>query len=180
MRAATTRTKIERLMTGLGRAVQSPGRVYFTGGVCAVLLGWRETTLDVDLKADPEPTGFFESLPRLKDAMDINIELASPDNFIPALPGWRERSTFIATQGQVEFFHYDFYSQALSKIERWHERDQTDVERVLATGLVKRDRLLELFREIEPRLIRFPAVDADSLRKRVEATARGTLFVRPI
>ena len=172
MRAATTRTKIERLMTGLGRAVQSPGRVYFTGGVCAVLLGWRETTLDVDLKADPEPAGFFEALPRLKDAMDINIELASPDNFIPTLPGWRERSSFIATHGQVEFYHYDFYSQALSKIERWHERDQTDVEQMLATGLVKRDRLLELFREIEPRLIRFPAVDADALRKRVEAITR--------
>lgn len=179
MRAATTRTKIERLMAGLGRAVQSPGRVYFTGGVCAVLLGWRETTLAVDLKADPEPNGFFEALPQLKDAMDINIELASPDNFIPTLPGWRERSSRIAAHGQVEFYHYDFYSQALSKIERSHERDHTDVASMLATGLVKRERLLELFWEIEPRLIRFPAVDADALRKRVDAIARGSQLICP-
>ena len=174
MRAETTRTKIERLMAGLGRAVRSPGRVYFTGGVCAVLLGWRETMLDVDLKVDPEPDGFFEALPQLKDAMDINIELASPDNFIPALPAWRERSIFIAAHRRLEFYHYDFYSQALAKIERFHTRDQTDVERMLATGLVKGDRLLEWFREIEPRLIRFPAVDADSLRQRVEVIARET------
>lgn len=38
-------------MQCLGQAVTSEGRVYFTGGVSAVLLGWRETTIDVDLKA---------------------------------------------------------------------------------------------------------------------------------
>ena len=173
MRALTSREKIERLMAELGRAVRSPGRVYFTGGVSAVLLGWRETTLDVDLKADPEPDGFFEALPRLKDAVDINIELAAPDDFIPALPDWRDRSRFIAQHGPLGFYHYDFYSQALSKIERNHERDQADVQRMLATGLTKRDLLLAFFRDIEPRLIRFPAIDADALRSRVEQIAAG-------
>lgn len=171
MRAQTNREKIERLMAALGRAVRSPGRIYFTGGVSAVLLGWRDTTMDVDLKADPEPEGFFEALPRLKDAEDINIELAAPDNFIPTLPGWRERSRFIADHGPLGFYHYDFYSQALSKIERNHERDQRDVQRMLAAELVKRERLLAFFREIEPRLIRFPAVDGDALRCRVEQIA---------
>ena len=156
-------------MAELGRAVRSTGRVYFTGGVSAVLLGWREATLDVDLKADPEPAGFFEALPQLKDAMDINVELASPADFVPVLPGWVERSVFIARHGRLEFFHYDFYSQALAKIERFHSRDQGDVAQMLAAGLVKRDRLLELFRIVEPNLIRFPAIDADALRRRVEA-----------
>ena len=156
-------------MAELGRAVRSAGRVYFTGGVSAVLLGWREATLDVDLKADPEPAGFFEALPQLKDAMDINVELASPADFVPVLPGWVERSVFIARHGRLEFFHYDFYSQALAKIERFHSRDQGDVAQMLAAGLVKRDRLLELFRIVEPKLIRFPAIDADALRRRVEA-----------
>jgi hypothetical protein len=174
VRVETNRGKIERLMAELGRAVRSPGRVYFTGGVCAVLLGWRETTLDVDLKADPEPSGFFEALPSLKDAMDINIELASPDDFIPALPGWRERSVFIAIHGPVSFFHYDFYSQALSKIERFHSRDQSDVAQMLSSELVQRDRLLEFFREIEPKLIRFPAIDPQALRQRVEAVAANS------
>lgn len=171
MRALTSREKIDRLMTELGRTVRSSGRVYFTGGVSAVLLGWRETTLDVDLKADPEPEGFFEALPRLKDAVDINIELAAPDDFIPALPDWRNRSQFIAQHGPLGFYRYDFYSQALSKIERNHERDQADVRQMLATGLTHRDQLLGFFRDIEPRLIRFPAIDADALRSRVEQIA---------
>ena len=176
MRADTSRHKIERLMTELGRAVRSPGNVYFTGGVSAVLLGWRDTTMDVDLKADPEPAGFFEALPRLKDAVDINIELACPADFVPELPGWRERSLWVAAHGSLGFYHYDFYSQTLSKIERFHERDQSDVAQMLLTGLVQRDRLRELFRKIEPGLIRFPAIDAPTLQRRVIAIASGSLL----
>ena len=168
MRAETSRPKIDRLMAELGRAVQSPGRIYFTGGVSAVLLGWRETTLDVDLKADPEPAGFFEALPRLKDDVDINIELVSPADFIPTLPSWAERSLFIATHGLLSFYHYDFYSQALSKIERFHSRDQGDIARMISTGLIERARLRALFGEIESKLIRFPAIDPQALRQRVE------------
>lgn len=76
-------------MRRLGAAVSSEGRVYFTDGVSAVLMGWREMTIDVDLKAEPEPQGFFECLPRLKDDLDINIELASPDQFVPLFPAGR-------------------------------------------------------------------------------------------
>jgi len=167
MRAETSSQKIHRFMVELGKSVRSPGRVYFTGGVTAVLLGWRETTLDVDLKADPEPKGFFEALPGLKDSLDINIELAAPDDFVPALPEWRERSQHIVTHGILSFYHYDFYSQALSKVERFHARDQGDVQQMLSTGLVQRERLLELFQAIEPNLIRYPAIDAAGLRQRV-------------
>lgn len=167
MRAETSVNKINRFMAELGKAVRSPGRVYFTGGVTAVLLGWRETTLDLDLKADPEPQGFFEALPKLKDTLDINIELAAPDDFIPALHGWQDRSQHIATHGPLSFYHYDFYGQALSKIERFHARDQNDVQQLLSTGLVQREKLWELFQAIEPNLIRYPAVDPPGLRQRV-------------
>ena len=167
MRAETSVNKINQFMVELGKAVRSPGRVFFTGGVTAVLQGWRETTLDLDLKAEPEPQGFFEALPKLKDALDMNIELAAPDDFIPALPGWQDRSQHIATHGPLSFYHYDFYSQALSKIERFHARDQGDVQQMLSTGLVQRERLLQLFHAIEPGLVRFPAIDAAALRQRV-------------
>jgi hypothetical protein len=161
-------------MQRLGAAVCSDGRIYFTGGVSAVLMGWRETTIDVDLKAEPEPQGFFECLPRLKDDLDINIELASPDQFVPALPGWQDRSRFIARHGKLSFYHYDFYGQALSKIERDHPRDQHDVACMIRNELVKTDRLMELFIEVESQLIRYPAVDAASLRERVlEITRDG-------
>lgn len=167
MRSKTTAERIEGLMRELGAATTTEGRVYFTGGVCAVLMGWREMTIDVDLKAEPEPAGFFECLPRLKDALDINIELASPDLFVPALPGWQDRSRFIARHGKVSFYHYDFYGQALAKIERDHARDRHDVEHMFRDGWVAKDRLWQLFVGVERELIRYPAIDAKSLRERV-------------
>jgi hypothetical protein len=172
MREATNADKVRHLMRELGRAVQSPGRVYFTGGATAVLLGWRDTTLDIDLKPDPEPIGFFEALPKLKNEIDINIELAAPDDFVPALPGWKDRSQFIMKEGNLEFYHYDFYGQALSKIERGHKRDQADVARMLADRLVDRAKLWDLFCAVEPKLIRYPSLQPPQLKARVLAITR--------
>lgn len=173
MRQNTTRDRIERFMRELGAAVRSEGAVFFTGGVSAVLLGWREMTIDVDVKADPEPIGFFESLPRLKETLDMNVELAAPDQFVPPLPGWRDRSLFIARHGKLTFYHYDFYGQALAKIERGHARDRHDVGKMIDTGLVLPARLAELFGEVESQLMRYPAVEADVLRGRISAIAGG-------
>ena len=126
-------------------------------------------TVDVDLKADPEPAGFFEAIAVLKDELEVNIELASPDDFIPPLPNWRERSLFIARHGLLDFYHYDPYSQALSKLERGHARDLTDVDAMLQSGLIQRDPLFQQFLQIEPLLIRYPALDPKSFRAVVAA-----------
>jgi hypothetical protein len=48
MRHETQADDIQRFMERLGRAVREPGRVYFTGGVSALLHGWREMTVDID------------------------------------------------------------------------------------------------------------------------------------
>jgi len=167
MRAETTRAKLETFMAALGKHARGPGRIYLTGGATAVLYGWREMTIDVDLKPDPEPPGLFEALAVLKDLLDINVELASPDDFIPAVPGWRERSLFIACHGLIEFFHYDPYGQALSKLQRRHDRDLRDVRSMLRAKLIARDRLREMFTLIKPQLIRYPAIDPASFEAAV-------------
>ena len=151
MRQETNEQRVEKFMVALGEAVRGPGRVYFTGGASAVLMGWREMTIDLDLKAEPEPAGFFDALPVLKESLDINLELACPSDFIPALEGWQERSHFIAQHGGVAFYHYDFYSQALAKIERGHARDRHDVERMIGEGLVDRARLRAFFAALSRR-----------------------------
>lgn len=179
MRERTQRDTLTRLMEMLGRRARGPGRIYLTGGACAVLLGWRDTTLDVDLKLDPEPSGVFESIRQAKEEIGINIELAAPDDFIPPLPGWRERSELIGTFGTVEFRHYDFYAQALAKIERGHAQDVEDVRNMFTRGLVEPGRLLELFDRIATELVRYPAIDAQAFRDKLDAaigsadTARG-------
>lgn len=169
MRSPTNAGKVEQLMEAIGKSHAGEGRIYFTGGASAVLIGWRGTTIDMDLKLDPEPSGIFEAIPRLKNELDVNIELASPDQFIPELPAWRDRSQFIAKHGKVEFYHYDFYSQALAKIDRSHQRDISDVTSMIDHGLIQTARLADLFAQIEPQLIRFPAIDPDDFRRKVES-----------
>src|SRR6266481_4343217 len=120
MRRKVTVETLKQFMQELAAASRSPGNVYFTGGATALLLGFREQTIDVDIKLDPEPEGAFEAIALLKNRLDLNVELASPDDFIPPAADWKERSRQIASIGKVQFFHYDFSLQALSKLERGH------------------------------------------------------------
>lgn len=173
MRELTTAELVERFMLALGRIARHPTNVFFTGGVTAVLHGWRTATIDIDLKIHPESDEVLRAIPRLKEELQINLELAAPDQFIPEVPGWRERSLFIRQEGRVSFFHYDPYSQALAKIERGHTQDVADVARMLADGLVDRRKLLGLFERIEPELYRFPAIDGPSFRRAVLGSLAG-------
>jgi hypothetical protein len=70
-------------------------------------------------------------------------------------------------QGKLDFYHYDPYSQALSKIERGHVQDIRDVESMLSEGLVESDKLLGLFESIVPQLYRYPAIDPASFERAV-------------
>jgi hypothetical protein len=142
--------------------------VYITGGSTALLLGFREQTIDIDLKLDPEPAGAFEAIAMLKDRLDLNVELASPDDFIPCAGDWRERSRHIASIGPVEFFHYDFSLQALAKLERGHAQDLEDVASFVRGGYVSAEELKSRFAQIEPGLLRYPAVDPQQFRKKVD------------
>jgi hypothetical protein len=167
-RAPVTADDVRRLMRALGAYARGPGRVYLTGGATAVLKGWREATVDVDIKLDPEPAGVFEAIARIKDELNVNVELASPDQFIPEPPGSRERAEFIAREGLVEFYHYDLYAQALAKIERGHARDLNDAAAMVRAGAVEPARLAGMFAAIEPALVRFPGISADAFRAKVE------------
>lgn len=158
-------------MRRLGKACNGPGRVYMVGGSSAVLIGWRETTVAVDMKLQPEPPGALEAIARVKDVLEINVEFAAPDHFVPALPRWHERSLFIVRHGPVDFFHYDFYGQALAKIERAHAQDLIDVRAMHRRGLVRPARLTALFAEIEGDLLRYPAIDSQSFRDKVATAA---------
>jgi len=85
------------------------------------------------------------------------------------LPGWRERSELITKAGEVEFFHYDFYGQVMSKITRGHRHDLTDASEIIRLGKVDVGKLSLLFEEIQPNLVRYPAINPAVLRERFEA-----------
>src|SRR5713226_2552717 len=109
MREPVTAKILQEFMKALAAAARTPSRVFLVGGTTSVLLGWRTSTIDLDLKIIPESDEILRSLPALKERLHLNIELASPDDFIPALPGWQERSRFIQQERKLAFYHYDFY-----------------------------------------------------------------------
>ena len=159
--------KLHQFMEELAAAAESPGKVYLTGGATALLLGFREQTVDIDLKLDPEPKGVFETIARLKEKLELNVELASPDDFIPAAADWREKSPHIATFGPVQFFHYDLSLQALAKLERGQNQDLQDAKDLIRSGRVSLEELERRFSEIEGRLLRYPAIDSRQFREKV-------------
>jgi hypothetical protein len=171
MRALADASRIERFLDALGRVARAPVRLYLTGGATAVLAGWRDTTVDIDLKLVPDSDEILRAIPRLKEEIGINVELASPDQFIPELPGWRDRSRFVSNIGQLTVLHYDDYSQALAKLERGHTKDLDDVAAMHRAGHIEPAALLRLYDAIEAELYRFPAIDPPAFRREVEAFA---------
>lgn len=168
MRELADAERIRAFMRALGAAATEEGVVFLTGGATAVLVGWRPTTVDVDVKLVPESDALLRALPDLKDRLQLNVELASPLEFIPVLRGWEERSPFVAREGPLTFRHFDPCAQALAKLERGHDRDLADVRALLEHGLADAATLRSTFERIEPDLYRFPAVDAGAFRRRVE------------
>jgi len=159
-------------MAAFGAAAEARARVYLTGGATAVLLGWRPSTIDVDLKLVPEHDALLRAIPALKETLHINVELASPADFIPVAPGWEDRSPFVADVGRLSFYHFDLYAQALAKVERGHAQDLGDVRELLARRLIEPGRALEYFERIEPELYRYPALHGPSFRSAVEEVFR--------
>jgi len=155
-------------MRELGRAARAEARVYLTGGATAVLCGWRESTIDIDVKLIPDSDELLREIPRLKAELDLNVELAAPSDFIPLPPGWEERSPSIRREGKVTFHHFDPVAQALSKVERGHAQDRIDVRAMIDSGLVDPVEARAQFSQIEPELYRFPAIDRDAFAAAVE------------
>jgi len=167
MRQLADSSRIERFMRELGRVARAEGRVYLTGGATAVLFGWRESTIDVDVKLIPDSDELLREIPRLKEDLDLNVELAAPSDFIPLPPGWEERSPLIRREGKLSFHHFDPVAQALSKAERGHAQDRLDVREMIDSGLVDPAEARAQFARIEPELYRFPAIDPDAFRAAV-------------
>ena len=133
-----------------------------------MLEGWRPSTVDVDVRFEPDSDEALRQIAGLKERLEVNVELASPLDFLPPLAEWKERSRFRFRAGNLEVFDFDPYSQALAKLERGFDLDLRDVAEMVRTGQVQPPKLMELFEGIEPELFRFPAVDPVRLRRAVE------------
>ena len=154
-REPVDRRRIEQFLKALAKRFREPGRLYLVGGTTLVLEGLRAQTLDIDIAYEvntSDHSSFIQAVRELKDQMDINVEEASPGDFIPLPEGFPERSRFIGRYRQLDVFHIDFYSMALSKIERGQDADFADFLAMLKADWINFHRLLDYFNQILPRV----------------------------
>ena len=134
-----------------------------------MLIGRRATTIDVDLVMRPKSDAMLRAIALLKEDLQLNVDLSSPDLFIPVAPGLKQRSPVVTRIWRVTYRHFDFLAQALAKIERQHARDLADVQAMMAYGLISAADVRAQFARVEPELFRFPAIDPPSFRRAVDA-----------
>ena len=151
MRQRCDRQGIERFLQSLETRFTKPGRLYLVCGTTMVYEGLRQQTLDITISFevdDRDRSAFVAAVRDLKERLSLNIEEASPADFIPLPSGYRERSPFIGRYGQLEVFHFDLYSTTLSKIERGTESDFDDVLSLLRSGRIELAVMTAYFEEI--------------------------------
>jgi hypothetical protein len=123
------------------------------GGTTLVAFGFRDQTVAIDLSMEVDNAHhqrLIETIRRLKEELNLNIEEASPGDFIPLPKGWRDRSLYVGTFGPITVFHFDPYSTALSKIERGTEVDFDDVRALLKNKKIEWEKLQQFYQEILP------------------------------
>jgi hypothetical protein len=169
VRRSLTREVLRDLFRELARSAPSRGsfRVYLVGGGTAVHAGFRPSTIDADLYSEDERV--FRDVQRIKERLQVNIEFARPEDFVPALAGSADRHVFLETVGRVSFYHYDPYAQALSKVVRGFERDVRDARSFLASGMVDAARLRSLVQGIPERAYaKYPALSRTAVLEAVD------------
>lgn len=163
MRQSVTRADIEKFLTALGRTYRKEGRLYLAGGAALVHMGLRSgSTLDIDvvIEASNEDE-MIMAIRRLKEQMQINIEFASPADFIPVPSQWAAQAKYIGRYGKIDAFYFDLYSLALSKISRSNDRDLVDVKLLVQQKLITLDELDAAYQEVLPRMGKRPYINLD-------------------
>ena len=161
-------------MQELARSAPQRGRyrVFFVGGGTAVHAGWRESSVDADLYSDTEAV--FRDIQGVKERLDLNIEFARPEDFVPALKGTEDRHVFIETIDHVSFYHYDPYAQLLTKVVRGFNRDLEDAQALVRSGMVDGKRFRDLVTAIPAAAYaRYPALSRDAVLSAVDDFLSG-------
>ncbi len=170
MRHELTRRRLADLMRESARGApkaRTAYRVYLVGGGTAVWCGWRAASVDADLHSEHDE--LFRDVQGLKERLNVNIEFARPEHFVPELPGSESRHLFIERIGAVDFFHYDPYAQCFSKVVRGFARDLDDARHFVSSGMVDPNALGDLVGRLpDGAFARYPSLSPKAVRRAVE------------
>ena len=173
MRPAVDKAAIESFLQQLGRTFLKPARIYLVGGAALVHLGVRPGfTQDIDIQVGGVNEGeLIVAIQRLIQQMQVNVEFASPADFMPLPSQWEMHARFIGRYGKIDVFYFDFYSIALSKIERGNNRDIADVKLLVQQGIITLNELDVAYQEVLAQLGkgRYPRITPQRFSERYTA-----------
>lgn len=179
MRQRADRERLARFLSEMGRGLRSPVRLYLVGGSVLIDLELRSTTLDIDFVVDAEEPGVLAEFERharaLKERLQLNLEIASPADCLPAPSGVRDRSLFVRHVGLLSVYYYHLPSQVIAKAACGFEQDLDDAAALVRSQLVSWDDVEETWQEMEASptgWLRYEPADVrrrlDQLRRRLD------------
>jgi hypothetical protein len=176
MQPSVDKTAIESFLQQLGRTIRKPGRLYLVGGAALVHAGIRPGfTEEIDIQVSGANEGeLIVAIQKLIQQMQINVEFASPADFMPLPSEWKMHAHYVGRYGEVDVFYFDFYSIALSKIERGNNRDIADVKLLVQQGIINLDELDTAYREVLAQLGkgRYPRITPQRFSERYTAVRK--------
>ena len=116
MRQRTDQARLTRFPCALGRLLRRPVRLYLVGGSVLIDLGL--------------------AIRELKNELDVDVEPASPADFLPIPRSVLVQSRFVARYGQLSVYYYHLPSLVVARAARGFEQDLADAERLLRSGAV--------------------------------------------
>ena len=170
MRQELTRERLLELVKALSRAAprRRTYRLFLVGGGTAVYLGWRRASIDVDLFSEQD--ALFADIQAIKERLNINVELARPEDFVPPLADSDDRHVFIDRVGTIALYHYDPYAQLLSKVVRGFQRDMDDARAFMDSGMVDGEKFRSLVRGIpDAAYAKYPRLSRRGVENAVDA-----------
>jgi type II secretory pathway component PulJ len=176
VRQRTDRERLRRFLEVLGRRLRRSVRFYLVGGSVLIDLGLRGSTIDIGYVAaadDPADLADLEqNIRALKNELDVNVEPASPADFLPIPRTILDRSRYIGREGRLEVYYYHLPSQVIAKAARGLEQDLRDAERLITAGEVAWSDVEETWKEISASRTVWIRYEPEEIEKRLELLRR--------
>jgi hypothetical protein len=121
----TDRPRLTQFLDLLGRRLRRPTRFYLVDGSVLIDLRLRPTTLDIAHAAEAdEPIALSEleeAIRSLRQQLDLNIEPASPADFLPVPASALSQSQFVRQHGPLSVYYYLLPTHVIAKVARGSE-----------------------------------------------------------
>ena len=160
--------QMKTFMFRLGATAPAEGRAYLSGAGSLYVFGLPSSSRVVGLSFVPDQAGLREEAAAIAAEAGLLVSFRAPDQDFPVARGWEDRSPLIDREERLSFHHFDPVAQALARLGRDGEDGFAVAREMIAAGEIAAVDLRVGLTLIEADLVRYPAIAAAELGRRVE------------